>query len=68
MNSKAQDYGDNPIAKRETGHYKKEYVQSFVEKWDELIDWDARAKGEGEFFIDELKKVVNTPELVMQEN
>ncbi|MCB1156209.1 MAG: class I SAM-dependent methyltransferase [Leptospiraceae bacterium] len=56
MNVKYQDYGDNPIEKRETDHYKKEYVQTFVEKWDELIDWDARAASEGQFFIDELKK------------
>jgi len=27
---------------------------SFVEKWDELIDWDARAQSEGRFFIDVL--------------
>jgi len=40
---------------RETGHYKAEYVQSFVSKWDELIDWDQRAEGEGEFFIDHLR-------------
>jgi len=47
--------GDNPIETRDTGHYQKEYVQSFVEKWDELIDWDARAESEGWFFIDILK-------------
>jgi len=51
-----QNYGKNPIAVRETDKYKTEYVQSFVEKWDELIDWDARAESEGRFFIDELKK------------
>ncbi|MCB1179181.1 MAG: class I SAM-dependent methyltransferase, partial [Leptospiraceae bacterium] len=39
-----------------TDHYKNEYIESFVEKWDELIDWDARANSEGEFFINELKK------------
>ncbi|MCH9669424.1 MAG: methyltransferase domain-containing protein [Actinomycetia bacterium] len=27
----------------------------FVEKWDELIDWDARALSEGRFFIDVLR-------------
>lgn len=32
-----------------------EYVESFVDKWDELIDWDARAKSEGNFFIELLK-------------
>lgn len=50
-----QEYGDNPIADRETGLYRAEYVKSFVEKWDELIDWDARAKSEGQFFIDILR-------------
>ena len=30
-------------------------MQSFVEKWDELIDWEARAKSEGQFFIEILK-------------
>ncbi|MDJ0931497.1 class I SAM-dependent methyltransferase [Breoghania sp.] len=28
---------------------------SFVEKWDELIDWDARAESEGQFFVDVLR-------------
>ncbi|SMF51769.1 glycine/sarcosine N-methyltransferase [Tistlia consotensis] len=50
-----QDYGRDPLAKRETGHYRAEYVKTFVEKWDELIDWDARAAGEGDFFIDILR-------------
>ena len=30
-------------------------MQYFVEKWDELIDWDARAASEGRFFIDVLR-------------
>lgn len=50
-----QDYGDNPLEVRDTGHYKNEYIHGFVEKWDQLIDWDARAASEGEFFIEELK-------------
>ena len=33
-----QDHGDNPIEARDTAVYQKEFVQSFVEKWDELID------------------------------
>lgn len=33
-----------------------EYVESFVDKWDELIDWEARAKSEGNFFIELLKE------------
>ena len=36
---KEQLYGENPIAQRKTDLYKKEYVHSFVRKWDELIDW-----------------------------
>lgn len=51
----AQDYGEDPTAVRESGQYRKEYVKSFVEKWDELIDWDARAQSEGQFFIDLLR-------------
>ena len=47
VNYKDQDFGDQPLRVRETEHYQKEYVKSFVEKWDELIDWDARAKSEG---------------------
>jgi len=49
-------YGDNPIAQRKTDLYKREYVQSFVQKWDDLIDWDARASSEGDFFIRILKE------------
>ncbi len=50
-----QRFGAEPAAVRETDHYQAEYIQSFVEKWDELIDWDARADSEGKFFIDQLK-------------
>ncbi len=50
-----QRFGDNPIAVRDTDHYTEEYVQSFVEKWDQLIDWERRAQSEGEFFIETLK-------------
>jgi SAM-dependent methyltransferase len=52
---KQQSFGDNPLETRDTGHYKQEYVEAFVEKWDELIDWDARAESEGGFFIQVLK-------------
>lgn len=51
-----QAFGANPVAVRETDHYKDEYVWGFVDKWDELIDWDRRAKSEGDFFIDHLKE------------
>lgn len=54
---KQQVYGDDPTAVRNTSHYQAEYVENFVERWDELIDWDARAEGEGQFFIDKLKEL-----------
>ncbi|MXO64472.1 class I SAM-dependent methyltransferase [Altericroceibacterium endophyticum] len=52
---KTQDYGEDPKAVRQSDKYVSEYVRGFVNKWDELIDWDARAKSEGRFFIDVLK-------------
>src|SRR5690625_1537192 len=53
---KKQDYGKDPLLVRKTGHYKHEYISSFVEKWDELIDWEKRKESEGDFFIDVLKQ------------
>ncbi|WP_333833919.1 class I SAM-dependent methyltransferase, partial [Rubrimonas sp.] len=50
-----QAYSADPLADRETDLYRGEYVMTFVEKWDELIDWAARAAGEGQFFIDVLR-------------
>lgn len=35
--------------------YREEYQPSFVAKWDELIDWDRRAAGEGGFYEDLLR-------------
>ena len=55
-NGTKQDFGKDPTRVRETDHYKMEYVHSFVEKWDELIDWEAREKGEEDFFIRELRR------------
>ncbi|GDY29744.1 glycine/sarcosine N-methyltransferase [Gandjariella thermophila] len=52
----AQSFGDDPLAIRDTDHYKQEYVKGFVEKWDELIDWKKRYESEGSFFIDLLKE------------
>jgi len=52
-----QDYGDEPETVRDTSQYQAEYVKNFVERWDELIDWQARAEGEGRFFIDKLKQL-----------
>ncbi|MGW1678080.1 glycine/sarcosine N-methyltransferase [Saccharopolyspora sp. NPDC002376] len=50
-----QVFGENPLEVRESDHYTHEYVGSFVEKWDELIDWKKRYESEGSFFIDQLK-------------
>nr|WP_240929444.1 class I SAM-dependent methyltransferase [Streptomyces coryli] len=52
----AQGFGGNPVEVRETDHYAHEYIPSFVEKWDSLIDWEKRAESEGNFFIDLLRK------------
>ncbi|AHF03035.1 SAM-dependent methyltransferase [Marichromatium purpuratum 984] len=51
-----QDYGNDPLAVRHTDHYQAEYIQSFVEKWDQLIDWDGRAQSEGDFFVRMLRE------------
>ena len=56
MGEISQKYGDKPLEVRDTDHYRAEYVQSFVEKWDELIDWQARAESEGKFFVEQLRK------------
>jgi glycine/sarcosine N-methyltransferase len=53
---KPQDYGVDPTAIRDTDKYTDEYVRGFVEKWDELIDWDQRAESEGSFFIETLRE------------
>lgn len=50
-----QRYGIDPVSVRKTDHYRNEYIRAFVQKWDRLIDWDARAKAEGDFFIDQLR-------------
>lgn len=50
-----QAFGPDPVGVRDTNHYTKEYVNSFVRKWDDLIDWESRARSEGEFFIDLLR-------------
>lgn len=51
-----QNYGEAPTEVRSTDKYVEEYVHGFVDKWDDLIDWEARSKGEQKFFIKELKK------------
>ena len=55
LQSVQQNYGDDPLADRATDLYRREFVMGFADKWDELIDWDARAKSEGQFFIDILR-------------
>lgn len=50
-----QEYGSDPITVRESDHYQQEYIHKFVKKWDQLINWNKRAEGEGTFFIDVLK-------------
>lgn len=57
MNSpiKEQSFGQYPEDCRDTDHYRHEYIGGFVDKWDELIDWDSRAESEGDFFIEQLK-------------
>ena len=54
---KKQDFGEKPTKRRESDNYQAEYVKNFVERWDELIDWEARAESEGRFFIDQLKEL-----------
>ncbi|MEJ2592199.1 MAG: class I SAM-dependent methyltransferase [Candidatus Thiodiazotropha sp.] len=51
-----QDYGNDPLAVRDTDKYQTEYIHAFVEKWDQLIDWDRRAHSEGDFFIRKLEE------------
>lgn len=56
LTQKKQEYGKDPCKVRRTSKYQSEYIGSFVNKWDELIDWEARTKSEGSFFIDVLKE------------
>ncbi|WP_407702756.1 MULTISPECIES: glycine/sarcosine N-methyltransferase [Thiorhodovibrio] len=51
-----QNYGSDPLEVRDTNHYKSEYIHPFVERWDQLIDWDGRAEAEGDFFIRALRE------------
>ncbi len=52
-----QNYGDDPLAERDSDLYRAEaeFVSGFVDRWDQLIDWDARARSEGHFFADVLR-------------
>lgn len=51
-----ESVGGDPVESCHSERYQQEYVHSFVDKWDELIDWDSRAESEGRFFIDQLKE------------
>lgn len=51
-----QNYGKDPLRVRDTNKYQEEYVHTFVEKWDDLIDWDGRTQSEGNFFIKQLRE------------
>ena len=51
-----QAFDSDPTTTRDTNHYSEEYVWGFVDKWDQLIDWERRAEGEGDFFIRHLKE------------
>lgn len=39
-----------PSTEVTSDHYHEEYKPAFVDKWDDLIDWERRADGESEFF------------------
>lgn len=41
---------------KSSNFYHTQYQDDFVKKWDALIDWEGRTKGEGAFFIRELKE------------
>ena len=41
---------------KSSNFYHKQYQDEFVDKWDALIDWEGRTRGEGAFFIRELKE------------
>ncbi len=51
-----QNYGPNPVAVRQTDKYKEEYTTNFVARWDQLINWEARSRSEGQFFMEVLQQ------------
>ncbi len=51
-----QDFGADPTKIRESDHYQLEYIEGFVDKWDDLINWNERADGEGDFFLRTLRE------------
>ncbi len=49
-----QRYSENPLKDRSADQYRNEYITEFVDKWDSLIDWDARSEAEADFFVNVL--------------
>jgi glycine/sarcosine N-methyltransferase len=47
---------EDPIKPGSDADYAHQYCDDFVSRWDELIDWDKRAAGEGSFFVDQLQR------------
>ncbi|HEX8596680.1 MAG TPA: class I SAM-dependent methyltransferase [Pseudomonas sp.] len=47
---------ENSEASALAADYASQYTRDFVSRWDELIDWDKRAAGEGNFFSQLLSK------------
>ena len=56
MIKNSQNYGEHPLSVRNSDFYIHKYVDGFVRKWDELINWENRTKLEADFLIDCLKK------------
>ncbi|MCF8045518.1 MAG: methyltransferase domain-containing protein [Desulfarculaceae bacterium] len=56
LDLKSQDFGSDPVKKRDSDNYVKEYITGFADKWDELIDWKSRAENEDQFFTKILRK------------
>ncbi|WP_397452278.1 class I SAM-dependent methyltransferase [Pseudomonas sp. NA-150] len=54
----SNDVAETSVHARTGGdaNYSRQYTRDFVDHWDELIDWQKRAEGEGSFFVDLLHK------------
>jgi hypothetical protein len=55
--------GNSSPELRDPSLYRQEYVEAFVDKWDELVDWDARTASEGGFFMQATRRWVFTRSL-----
>ncbi|TVQ54678.1 MAG: class I SAM-dependent methyltransferase [Phycisphaerales bacterium] len=51
-----QSFGKDPVKRRDSDNFANEYIHGFVEKWDDLIDWERRAESESDFFIRMLRE------------